>query len=68
MFNVFVFMFSCSCCQCLVMSSGSSYVVEETAGTLSFTVRRSYGLFGNVTLLLSTADGSAVANVDYVPL
>lgn len=50
------------------MSSGSSYVVEETAGTLSFTVRRSYGLFGNVTLLLSTADGSAVANVDYVPL
>jgi surface-anchored protein len=45
--------------------SASNYTVDETAGTATITVNRSFGSDGPVTIDYATSDGTAQAGVDY---
>jgi cytochrome oxidase Cu insertion factor (SCO1/SenC/PrrC family) len=45
--------------------SGSNYPVQENAGTVSITVTRTGGSFGEVSVNYATSNGSAIAGSDY---
>ncbi|MGB4065680.1 MAG: retention module-containing protein, partial [Azonexus sp.] len=48
-----------------VFNAGSDFVVDEAAGTITFTVTRSGALDQPASVTYSTADGTAVAGSDY---
>lgn len=49
----------------VVVLSQKAYTVTEGGGNLSVTVKRSAGTAGNVSVVFTTADGTAISGVDY---